>query len=155
MQGPVLGSQTGASIPAGYVGEVLSANDSVYQSTTSGAYNTLSLALTPGVWDVSGSCGWLRNGATISQSYWIASITNQNSNPSDWIINQTIGTTSFNELAWTALSRVTRVRWDGVTNITEGSTNTSSNLVYTRCYNSIFTGGPVLVIRTIRAVRIN
>jgi len=46
-------------------------------------YNLLSLALTPGVWDVSGACAFNRNGATISPANFISSITNQDANAAE------------------------------------------------------------------------
>jgi hypothetical protein len=155
VQGPVLGAQTGAAIPASYVGEELFAVDATGQNTTSATYNTLSLALTPGVWDVNGSCRFDRNGATFTYPNFIASIVNQNANPFETVLAQLAGPAFINSDNVGLATPTVRVRWDGVTNITYGSNNTSSNLIYVRCFPGIFTGGPVTVIRRVRAVRVN
>ena len=54
VQGPILGSQTGAAIAASYVGqEVRSAITSFTNFPTSGQYgDATSISLTPGVWDI-------------------------------------------------------------------------------------------------------
>jgi hypothetical protein len=155
VQGPVLGAATGAAIPSGYQGEELFAADATAQNTTSATYNTLSLALTPGVWDVSGSCRFDKSGATFTDPNFIASITNQNTNPFETVLAQLSGSSYINSNTVGLVTPIVRVRWDGVTNITYGSNNTSSNLVYIRCFPGTFTGGPVTILRRVRAVRVN
>jgi hypothetical protein len=152
VQGPVLGAQTGAAIPAGYVGEVLKAEDTGWNNATSASYRLLSLTLTPGVWDVQSTCNVLRNGATWTDANLINSATNQNSNPTESYI------THLNQLTpnnWGVPSQIYRVSWNGTTNIMEGSTNTSSPLIYSRCYPGAFTGGPVQLWQKITARRVN
>jgi hypothetical protein len=73
VQGPVLGAQTGAAIPASYVGETISATTSVSfaASSTLATFSDitgLSITLTPGVWKIVGKLGitegcWLSGGA--------------------------------------------------------------------------------------------
>jgi hypothetical protein len=155
VQGPVLGAQTGAAIPTSYVGEELFAADATYQNTTSATYNTLSLALTPGVWDVSGLCRFDKSGATFTDPNFIASITNQNTNPFETVLAQLSGSSYINSNTVGLVTPIVRVRWDGVTNITYGSNNTSSNLVYIRCFPGTFTSGPVGILRRVRAIRVN
>jgi hypothetical protein len=155
VQGPVLGAATGAAIPAGYQGEELFATDVTPQNTTSATYNTLSLALTPGVWDVSGSCRFDKSTATFTDPNFIASITNQNTNPFETVLAQLSGSAYINSNTVGLATPIVRVRWDGVTNITYGSNNTSSNLVYIRCFPGTFTGGPVVILRRVRAIRVN
>jgi hypothetical protein len=155
VQGPVLGSQTGAAISASYVGEILSSDDGAMQNTTNSTYSLLSLALTPGVWDVQGKCSFDRNTATISQANFIGAITNQDANPAESMLSWAKGA-SFTSADNIAIPTETvRVLWNGTTNITPGSNNTSSNLVYIRCFPGVFTGGPVKVWRKIFARRIN
>jgi hypothetical protein len=152
VQGPVLGAQTGAAIPAGYVGEVLKAEDTGWNNATSASYRLLSLTLTPGVWDVQSTCNVLRNGATWTDANLINSATNQNSNPTESYIAHLNQLTPNN---WGVPSQIYRVSWNGTTNIMEGSTNTSSPLIYSRCYPGAFTGGPVQLWQKITARRVN
>jgi hypothetical protein len=64
VQGPVLGAQTGAAIPAGYLGETVTGSTfSVYNaSSTLGTMSDitgLSISLSPGVWKITGKVGIL------------------------------------------------------------------------------------------------
>jgi hypothetical protein len=54
VQGPVLGAQTGAAIPAGYVGEVKQSNFAA-GCPIPGYSNGASITITPGVWRVTGN----------------------------------------------------------------------------------------------------
>jgi len=70
VEGPVKASATGAAIPAGYVGETISAttSSSYTASTTLGTFSDitgLSITLTPGVWRIVGKVG-------IAQGCWIS-----------------------------------------------------------------------------------
>jgi hypothetical protein len=64
VQGPVKAAETGAAIPAGYVGEVKQATIAL-TNLTPNAYNDLqSVTLTPGVWQCSSQARFARNGST-------------------------------------------------------------------------------------------
>jgi hypothetical protein len=154
VQGPVLGAQTGATIGASYVGEVLTNEDSGDVNATTGTYRTISLNVTPGVWEVQSTCLWKKNGATMTSQLLNTSVTNANVNPSEIIIGS-FDWGSAGIASSTLLSPITRVRWDGATNVTEGSSNTSSATIYSRCYPGAWSAGQVLVRQRIKAVRIN
>jgi hypothetical protein len=70
VQGPVLGAQTGAAIPAGYVGEVITgstdAATSIAGSNT--AKSIATLTLTPGVWLITASAYLDPSGLTVSRA---------------------------------------------------------------------------------------
>jgi hypothetical protein len=67
VQGPVLGAQTGAAIPAGYVGEEILAEQNSFVTTGLANNSTtgfLTISLTPGVWLISSSQNVLQNSST-------------------------------------------------------------------------------------------
>jgi hypothetical protein len=142
----------GTAVPAGMVGEVIETSTDVYQNTTSGAYYTVQMNLTPGVWEVSATALFNRNGATISSAFLIGNITNQDANPSapyGFYKEQsaTFGTDV------TAIAPI-RISWNGTTNVCTGSANSSNGYAMLRLYPGVFTGGPVQVKYSMRAVRI-
>lgn len=154
VQGPVLGAQTGAAISAGYVGEVLTTEDNADVNATSATYRTITLNVTPGVWEVQSTCLWKVNTAVMTARNINTSITNQNNNPSELVLGYFgPGTTAISEM--NLVSPITRVRWDGTTNITEGSTNQSSAAIYSRCYPGAWSSGQATIRQKIKAIRIN
>ena len=65
VQGPVLGAQTGAAIPAGYVFEQTSSNPGItITNNVAGIQNITSFTLNPGVWMVEANCVFRSNGST-------------------------------------------------------------------------------------------
>lgn len=146
---------SGEALPSGAIGEILQADDGGYVNTTNAAYNLLSLTLTPGVWEVTGYCRWDRNNSTITDANWICSITNQDSNPAEGNLTQLAGGAFTNINVIALISPTLTVSWNGSVNVTPGSvSNTASPIIYLRCYQGNFSGGPVRIWRRIRARRI-
>lgn len=143
----------GSAPQAGCIGEELIAIQNVAQNMTSSAYYTVQLALTPGVWEVSGHAFLVRNGATVSTIAAIVNIANQNANPLD-AVSAYLDDFQANFSLKGVTAPTVRIRYDGTTNICTGSSNSSNGYAMLRVYPGIFTGGPMQVRYMLRAVRI-
>jgi hypothetical protein len=82
VQGPVLGAQTGAAIPAGYVGETIFNADFSKTNLVNGWNVLRNFTLPVGVWNCNGGVHINRNGATIANPNLVAGFSDLNGAPS-------------------------------------------------------------------------
>jgi hypothetical protein len=162
VQGPVLGAQTGATIAAGYVGQITRASASSVNLSSATWTNSTSLALpSPGVYSLSAIGTFDKSTASVSTAqYFVTTLSNTN-NADNTAYSYAFQSNSLQNglsTSWSEYAAIIRpiyVKYDG-TNITwpNGST-TSGATVYLNAYLSIFTGTAVFKNAELTAIRLN
>jgi hypothetical protein len=162
VQGPILGAQTGATIAAGYVGEVKRLSSGVVNVPSSNNWFSVGsgITLTAGVWSCSASLAFNRNGATFtSTGNLIQAFSETTTGPTYHWERQGIGRsadalptsfTTFNVGIRPIIfsSNGTQLTWpDGVTR--------GTNVLYTVGFIGVYTAGTPQYISETECVRIN
>jgi len=160
VQGPILGAQTGAAIPAGYVGEVKHSATTPGCGTAAQYNDGASIALTPGIWKVTAQAVLgLTTTATINN--WIVFTGPTSGNSATWRSND-FNDYSISGISIVSIPAITQpliVKYDG-TNLSyfangsfTGSTASASGTIYTKFYRN---GGTCnTVTSAITAIRLN
>ena len=147
VQGPILGAQTGAAIPSGYVGEVVSSEQNSFTSglTNGATVGLLNITLTPGTWLISASQSVVQNGSTGTA---LSSVLSDVSATGNTITGLGAGG---NDLGAWPPNNTTQ---SSVTHPSFIYSTTTSKIIYLNTY-SVFSSGTPLRRGSIRAIRIN
>ncbi|NBO27602.1 MAG: hypothetical protein EBU96_12595, partial [Actinobacteria bacterium] len=164
VQGPVLGSQTGAAIGSGYVGEVKSSVISTWTNLPGSAqyFDAANITLTPGVWLVTAKLMFLRNSATFSGTYVsdaIVGFSTTTGNSGTGLVEgySSVDASNYIPVLFGAIPITTAsslIRCDSSNCYVAGNTLTGTTL-YLKGYLSIYTAGTPQYKGAIEAIRLN